>query len=122
MHNNKSNPTHIFEIEMVNNNGQIFLKQEIFNFESIPEIYIKSGRRFLYVEPALRQVIYDPSTASPGAVALDIAPPTNTLLGAPDIDRVWGKNFKVRVMSKKTGRKIDLNITFKNSGIVKPSE
>ena len=122
MHNNKSNPTHIFEIEMVNNNGQIFLKQEIFNFESVPETYVKSGRRFLYVEPAMRQVIYDPATTSPGPAALDIAPPTNTLLGAPETDRVWGKNFKVRVASKKTGRKIDLNITFKNSGIVKPSE
>jgi len=122
MHNNKSNPTHIYEIEMVNNNGQIFLRQEIFDFPSAEQVFHKSGRRFLYVEPAMRQLIYDSETATPGPAALDIAPPTNTLLGAPEIDRVWGKKFRLRVTSKKTGRKTDLNITFRNSGLVKPSE
>tara|TARA_B100000029_G_scaffold311698_1_gene304161 strand:- start:4831 stop:7371 length:2541 start_codon:yes stop_codon:yes gene_type:complete len=122
MHGNKSNPTHIYEIEMINNNGKIFFTQEIFDFPSTPQTFHKSGRRFLYVEPAMRQVIYDPEIANPGAPALNVAPPTNTLLGAPDIDRVWGKKFRLRVTSKKTGRKIDLNITFKNSGLVKPSE
>lgn len=122
MHANKSNPTHIYEIEMINNNGQIFLKQEIFDFESAQQTFHKSGRRFLYVEPAIRQLVYDPETANLGPAGLDIAPPTNTLLGAPDIDRVWGKKFRLRVTSKKTGRKTDLNITFKNNGVVKPSE
>ena len=27
-------------------------------------------------------------------------------------DLIWGKTFKVRLTSKKTGKKIDLNITY----------
>ena len=29
-------------------------------------------------------------------------------------EKVWGKKFKIRVISKKTGRKIDFNINFEH--------
>jgi hypothetical protein len=29
-------------------------------------------------------------------------------------DKVWDKNFKIRIKSKTTGKKIDLNVTFSN--------
>ena len=124
VHENVSNPTHIFEIEMIDNNGQIFLKQNIFNFEKESENLVKSGRRFIYIEPALQQTVTDPSVI--GSViptpSLSTAPPT-ALLGASGLaDRVWGKGFKVRLTSKQTGRKLDLNINFTNTGKVKPSE
>jgi hypothetical protein len=124
VHQNVSNPTHIFEIEMVDNNGQVFLKQKIFNFEKVQQNYVKSGRRFIYIEPALQQVVFDPTGygSTLGAPSLTSEPPTN-LLGAEGVaDRVWDKGFKVRLTSKKTGRKMDLNINFTNTGKVKPSE
>ena len=48
--------------------------------------------------------------------------PDSNILGVPDVDKVWDKVFKVRLTSKKTGRKIDLNLTFKNTGITNTSE
>jgi len=124
VHENVSNPTHIFEIEIVDNNGQIFLKQKVFNFEKAEENFIKSGRRFIYIEPALQQTVLDLAGygSTLGTPSLTVAPPT-ALLGATELaDRVWGKGFKIRLTSKQTGRKLDLNINFTNTGKVKPSE
>lgn len=125
---NVSNPTHIFEIEIVDNGGQIFLRQDIFMFEQPQETFSKNGRRFIYVEPSTQQVVFEQSTDVNGVLEPNIGiPDTNlepnpTTLGAPGVTKVWGDTYKIRVTSKKTGRKLDLNVTFKNSGIVNPSE
>jgi hypothetical protein len=34
-----------------------------------------------------------------------------TVVGT-DPDLIWGRRFKIRIKSKKTGKKIDLNVTF----------
>jgi hypothetical protein len=37
----------------------------------------------------------------------------NLEVGSEDLeDKIWGKTFKLRLTSKKTGKKIDLNITY----------
>jgi len=120
VHGNRSNPTHIYELEMVDNNGQIFLKQGVIRYEAPKQNFIKPGRRFVYIEPTFRQLIF-PYGTDTGPPAVD-TPPLSSILGDAGIDKVWGKTFKVRVKSNKTGRKVDLNLTFKNSGIVNASE
>jgi hypothetical protein len=119
MHNNMSNPTHIYEIELVDNNGQMFLNQNVLRVQQPKEDFMKEGRRFLYIEPSFRQVVYE--DADVGTPAITGAPLSN-ILGYADTDKVWGKSFKIRLTSKQTGRKVDLNLTFKNSGIVNASE
>ena len=117
---NVSNPTHIFEIEMVDNAGQIFLRQEIFTFETAKPKFTTQGRRFIYIEPTLQQLAL-PDTQNVGQANI-YNPPNSSILGAPNISKVWGETYKIRVRSTKTGRKLDLNVTFKNTGIVNPSE
>ena len=122
IHNNISNPTYIFELEMVDNKGQMFLRQKIFAFKPQKLNYKKTGRRFLAIEPRFEQTFYDAAAESPGTVSINEAPSSN-ILGTQEVRSVssaWGKKFKVRVTSKKTGRKIDLNVTFKNTGVVIP--
>ncbi len=121
---NISNPTHIFEIEMIDNAGQIFLRQDIIQFESSQPEYTKTGQRYIYIEPSMLQLsLSDPTTVGTPSVTnqpiSSILGPTAPIIGA---DKVWEKKFKIRTTSKKTGRKLDLNITFKNTGIVNPSE
>lgn len=125
---NISNPTHIFEIEMVDNGGQIFLRQDIFMFEQPQETFSKSGRRFIYIEPSTQQVVFEQSVDENGDLDPNIGianvnvAPNDTILGGDLEDKVWNNSYKIRVTSTKTGRKLDLNVTFKNSGIVNPSE
>ena len=74
----------------------------------------------MYIEPAFQQIVL-PDGAPTGPPAVD-TPPLSGILGDTDVDKVWGKTFKIRVKSKQTGRKVDLNLTFKNTGIVNASE
>ena len=120
IHGNRSNPTHIYEIEIVDNNGQIFVKQRVFSYDPPKEDFVKEGRRFIYIEPSFANVVLDPANI-PASPSLAVPPP-NSLLGSTSVDTVWGKEFKVRITSTKTGRKVDLNLTFKNTGIVNASE
>lgn len=119
VHNNISNPTYIFEIEMVNNDGQIFLRQDIFTFEAAKPEVVKNGRRFIYIEPSFNQVALENPPDAPANV--NVAPDNNILGIADQQESCWNETFKIRVTSKKTGKKLDLNLTFKNSGVTNPS-
>tara|TARA_B100000700_G_C14981976_1_gene826866 strand:+ start:91 stop:1389 length:1299 start_codon:yes stop_codon:yes gene_type:complete len=126
VHNNFSNPTHIFEAELVDNEGQVYLILKTIYLENITDqkIKTKSGRRYVYIEPSLRNLQYttpisQTATTStlPGNNILDQV----TLTDAGNIDAdCWDKTLKIRVTSKKTGRKVDLNVTFKNTGVITP--
>ena len=120
-HGNISNPTFIYEIELVDNNGQIFLDQKVYVFPSPQPQVVQPGRRFIYVEPALTQVVLPEESLPTSNIGVDQLP-LNSILGDDGVEKVWEKDFKLRVISKKTGRKLDLNIKFKNSGIVNQTE
>jgi hypothetical protein len=130
VHGNFSNPTHVFEVELVDNEGQTYLilNTIYLNIESRKE-YSKKGRRYLYVEPALRNLTADEgdlTTRYPNATTQTV--PGQDLLGDPSIGSpgvatgpdVWNKTFKIRLTSLQTSKKIDLNITFKNTGVDYP--
>lgn len=122
IHNNISNPTHIFEVEMVDNRGQMYMKSRVVSFTPAQLSYKKRGSRYIAIRPRSEQRTYDSDSVSPEVVGID-QPPASNILGIPavrDTSSVWGKNFKVRITSKQTGRKIDLNIGFKNTGVIIP--
>ena len=118
IHDNISNPTYIYEVEIVDNRGQMYLTSKAINLKGPKYNYKKSGKRYLAIEPMTEQVIYDNNVNTPAIIGINEAPTAN-LLGTT-ADAVWDKKFKIRVTSKKTGRKIDLNVTFKNTGVVIP--
>jgi len=125
VHNNISNPTYIFEVEMVDNRGQMYFISKPIAFDARKLDYKKQGRRYLAIRPQASQTTYDPNSdqaANLGSVAIDQPPgATAAILGLASIeDSIWEKKFKIRVTSKKTGRKIDLNVTFKNDGVIIP--
>jgi len=130
IHGNISNPTEVFEVEMVDNNGQIYYTLSVLDMDvPPPRVFSSAGRRFIYIAPADQQKVFNRTTfdesnevkEQPQNIKLTDLPPTNVLgYLEEDGQSVWDKKFKIRVTSAKTGKKFDLNITVKNSGVTNP--
>jgi hypothetical protein len=130
IHGNISNPTEVFEVEMVDNNGQIYYTLSVLDMDvPPPRVFASPGRRFIYIAPADQQKVFNRTTFNesnevkeqPQNIKLTDLPPTNVLgYLEEDGQSVWDKKFKIRVTSAKTGKKFDLNITVKSSGVTNP--
>jgi len=124
VHKNFSNPTYVYEVEMVDNDGQIFIVMEPIVFNNSPKRKnTKVGRRFIYIEPSLQNLTFDQTaiTTPTGSITPSTTPGSNRLGHVTD-EPVWDQTFKVRVTSKKTSRQFDINLTFKNTGVITPNE
>ena len=112
-HNNFSNPTSVLEVELVDDAGAIYLLVKPYEFpveiNSVPSVDMK---KFIQVTPALAQVTAEIPTNMSYTDPSDIP---RVELGSESIgslDRIWDKKFKIRLTSKKTGKKLDFNLTF----------
>ena len=114
----------------MDNDGQVYLILKTISLTSEKrKIYNKSGKRYLYIEPAIRNLTVDKSIiqADYGNATVETFPGQD-ILGIPEVvaageatgPDVWNKTFKIRLTSKESNKKIDLNITFKNTGVDYP--
>lgn len=94
-HGGISNITDIYKIE----NVEGLINVSIFKPEEKTYNLLKSVKRYIKISPAFGQSI--PSELSPENVKLGI-----------NSDPMWNRNFKMRLTSKHTGRKIDFNFKF----------
>jgi len=67
-------------------------------------------KKILDIKPTINHLVYDDSDVDYGETAASQV--GNLTVGAAE-DLIWDKSFKFRLTSKKTGKKIDLNITYK---------
>jgi len=132
-HGGMSIPSPVHSTELVSDNGRIFPITEVFQFNGASvkptKTTIKEAKRYLQIGASMPQALIntgslsDPNTAGP----LDLiggGNPTPGMLSTQD-EGIWStdsaeKLFKIRVTSKHTGKKIDLNITFKEEAILNP--
>ena len=145
-HGGISIPSPIYHVEIVDDNGRMFPIVEVFyiingttDSEAIKKV-MKPLRKYLQVGAAFAQKIISPDILSPpGGAPIDLYPgeaPPASLLGAtppgmtggiPAQDSVWStetnkKVFKIRLTSKNTGKKIDLNVRLEELPIINPTE
>jgi hypothetical protein len=80
-----------------------------FEQESPRDISI-AFKKILDIKPTINHLVYDDSNVDYGETAASQV--GNLTVGAAE-DLIWDKSFKFRLTSKKTGKKIDLNITYK---------
>lgn len=124
VHGNISNPSPVYEIEISYDGASPFLLTRVFSFDGKKTPAQKSNKKvkkYIRIRPAYQQTILneqatgifneDGDFTSP--LSFKEQPDHPIVLGSED-ESLWGKTFKIRVVSKKSGKKIDLNVKFEN--------
>lgn len=104
-HGNISNPTPIYELEMVNDNGLIIPFMRIVDFDKgeTNKQQIKSFKKYIKIQPALKHRLTNIENTNQNDIEL----------GQADGPSPWNQNFRLRLTSKSTGKKIDVKFKFK---------
>lgn len=111
VHGNLSNPTKPIEIQMINENGTIYLLKKEHVFGDGTKEISKKFKNIIQIRPSKEQMqinkefTYD---LKPNATS---AKQVNLVLGKTE-NSVWGKQFLMRITSKTTGKKIDVKFKF----------
>ena len=112
VHGNLSNPSAVYQIEIVDDKRSIYMLNKIFEFPpETKNIKTVPMKKYLQIEPAYLQSIMKKDFSIP--LIEDNAEKilSEVVLGSRD-KGLWGKKFKIRLTSRQTGRKIDLNLGF----------
>jgi len=110
IHEHKSNPSSIYEVEMVNDGGFSYLEVNIFKFdEEKIRIGDKKVQKNITLQPSFLQTELDLTSIKSRKSAIDSIPRVGT-----QKESVLDKQYKMRITSKKTGKKIDINFRYKH--------
>ena len=110
IHGNMSFPSPIYKVQLTNDGGAVYLTTEVYEFPKPKKIMKKTMRKYLNITPAMHQstMQYFEERAlrtwihkEPSFGEID-----DTLFNN-------GKKYKIRLTSKNSGRKIDINVGFK---------
>ena len=123
VHGHTSNPTPIYEIEIVDHDGGPVLVTKVFQLKKEkepPQMATKKAKKYIYITPNGDQLEINKEKSKliipdSGENVQEVPPAVingGAKLGIKE-ETVWGKKYKIRVSSKKTGRKIDFNIECK---------
>ena len=113
VHGNVSNPSDILRVKLIDDQG-IFPIIEPYDLEKNARLdrgFVKPFKRFLQITPVFEQVLYKDERQE--ELKKSIADQRKIRLGAAQ-DSIYGKVLKFRITSKKSGRKVDLNVSFKH--------
>ena len=104
----------IYEAELVNDGGYAYSTFEVLFEEDLQEeIFINPSvafKKLIQLQPNIAQVTLNDENVDYNSPANEQV--SNMSLGDAD-ELIWDKTFKIRLTSKKTGRKMDLNVTYK---------
>ena len=111
-HGNISNPSPVYEVEIVNDQGASYFLMNTIEFEvKEPRKSSIMGKRLLQIIPNINQTLINEEASGFEDAETAKQLRNKIVLGLNKVG-VWDKRFKFRLTSTKTGRKIDLNIKF----------
>tara|TARA_R110000851_G_scaffold132813_2_gene267390 strand:+ start:18585 stop:21605 length:3021 start_codon:yes stop_codon:yes gene_type:complete len=127
-HGHFSNPSPVYELEMVYDGYAPFLLRKVYFLEENPpppQKPVKKFTKYIHIKPSIPQrVVNEIDSGLKNPAGEKLVDTDGGLTAKGDSDWVvlgrteqplWQKSLKVRIISKKTGKKIDLNVKFKNT-------
>jgi hypothetical protein len=112
-HRVPSHISEIYETTLVNDGGYKYATFNTLFEEDLQEDLFtepaKAFKKLMHLRPNLSHLTFDTSDVDFGESARS---QVGDLGVGSATDLIWGKTFKIRLTSKKTGKKIDLNITY----------
>ena len=114
-HGSLSIPSPIYQVEIVDDNGRMYPIIDAFYLNNSPARSAETTapvRRYLQISPTLSQTTVNETE-------LEAREGTLSPIDAPSTAQ---KTFKIRLTSKQTGKKIDLNVQFIETSSPNPDE
>ena len=107
VHDNLSYPSEVHQIEVVRNSGITYMTHEICEMNVKPKRNLSRGmKRHIKISPAIDQSTVAPETLKKTHIELG-----NVKLGTAE-QTLWNKKFKMRITSKSTGRRAEVDFRF----------
>lgn len=109
IHDNVSNPSKMFQVEIINEHGTVYPLISEYKFEEKSKQITKSFKRFILIEPEFEQQLLNIDTQD----VQNIQQLEQKIhLGTPNLDSMIDKRYKIRVRSKQTNKIYDINFSF----------
>ena len=114
-----SNPSEVYEVEIVKTDENVYTLVQVVDMAREPiKQATKSVRKFLQIKPSLLQTILKENelqyARNSSFIPIEFQNPGESIWGSGQSANL-DKKFKVRINSKRTGKKIDINLKFKIS-------
>ncbi len=106
-----SNPSEVFSVLLVDEGGVVFPIINQYQFPKEKKRYEGSGKKLINISPSINQATPRGLAAEGSYTKYSSGRNINRIMGSQQAG-LYGKNFKIRFTSKKTGKKIDLNLIF----------
>jgi len=133
-HNHTSNPTSVYECEIVQDNENIYSLIQLVDMDvDVGRQVSKPVRRFLQIKPSFSQALLNESELSAEVKSISLGGTGNSLFklegsNSENINAqlgkgqqsIWGepsngRKFKIRLSSTKSSKKLDINVKFKTT-------
>jgi len=112
VHDKISNPSPVYQVEIINDNGTILPIVNNFDFEKPRYQNSLEMRRFIKIKPAVQHTILDKEKSKIDSFQTAQDALGSAILGVSNIGVPWDKTFKIVATSKQTGKKVQIKFKF----------
>ena len=110
-HDHTSNPTGVFQVEMVDTGNSIFPIIEMYPFPETPPSYTKPMKRYLKISPSSIQEAKNPDIENAQNFVDD------PILAYGVDETMWGKQYKLRSRTEAIAHLLKYRNSFKGNGL-----